>query len=220
MVAHGFDLSVLQREGFALSEVGPADADILAAARSLGTPFTPAGMPDIQTLRPRELSEAPSNTYSGNFGTGAFPFHTDMAHWHRPPRYMLFVCIVPDPQVATRIVRWRDVNERVDAGCLSRARFRPRRPQQGAMYRLRARDGDIHRWDSLFILPDNQSGRQLRDEMLALDLGALCKDIVLDRCGMALVIDNWRVLHARSPIAPTSPRVVKRVYIEGDSDGR
>lgn len=41
----------------------------------------------VQQLKPIALSNSDPNTYSGNFGLGCFPMHTDLAHWYNPPRY-------------------------------------------------------------------------------------------------------------------------------------
>src|SRR6202000_1586974 len=44
--------------------------------------------------------EAPRNTLSSRHGTGAFPFHTDGAHWREPPRFLILHC--DDDGEATR----------------------------------------------------------------------------------------------------------------------
>lgn len=44
------------------------------------------------------------NTYSGNFGLEVFPFHTDLAHWYIPPRYIFLRCVNPAEYVATKLI--------------------------------------------------------------------------------------------------------------------
>src|SRR2546423_858394 len=51
-----------------------------------------SGIPSVQVLHPRPQAEAPRNQYSGTFGLGEFPLHTDLAHWSRPPRYLMLRC--------------------------------------------------------------------------------------------------------------------------------
>ena len=51
------------------------------------------GLSEIQELTPKEASESAPNLYSGNFGCSDFPFHTDLAHWFQPPRYLVLRCV-------------------------------------------------------------------------------------------------------------------------------
>jgi L-asparagine oxygenase len=41
------------------------------------------------SLTPKANSEASPVSYSGLYGLGEFPMHTDMAHWRMPPRYLV-----------------------------------------------------------------------------------------------------------------------------------
>jgi L-asparagine oxygenase len=50
-------------------------------------------IPDVQVLRPREKSDLLLNQYSGQYGLDKFPLHTDLAHWSRPPQYLLLRCL-------------------------------------------------------------------------------------------------------------------------------
>ncbi len=52
-----------------------------------------AGLNEIQELTPRNVADSPPNIYSGSFGYGEFPFHTDLAHWFLPPHYLVLRCI-------------------------------------------------------------------------------------------------------------------------------
>ncbi len=43
----------------------------------------------VHAIYPRPLAECPPNTYSGIYGLGEFPAHTDFAHWYTPPETTL-----------------------------------------------------------------------------------------------------------------------------------
>lgn len=55
----------------------------------------------VQTLRPREASDAKPNTYSGLLRVGEFPLHTDCAHWDTPPHYLILRCLEGISSVVT-----------------------------------------------------------------------------------------------------------------------
>lgn len=73
----------ITEQGYILIPDHRPSADIVDVANELGTSLTPWEGGLVQTLIPRE--DAAPNTYSGNFGLRRFPFHTDLAHWRRPP---------------------------------------------------------------------------------------------------------------------------------------
>jgi hypothetical protein len=69
-----------------------SDADqptLLRIAEILGT-IVPAkaGGPLFSDLTPNEDSKG-RKSFSGRFGKGKFPMHTDTAHWSKPARYLL-----------------------------------------------------------------------------------------------------------------------------------
>lgn len=66
--------------------------DTETVARCLGDVLSLPGLPTVQKLTPHPESKKSLATYSGNFGMGDFPMHTDLAHWATPPRYLLLRC--------------------------------------------------------------------------------------------------------------------------------
>lgn len=93
-------------DGYAvLSGIAPGRSTDRVAAR-LGDIMLPWGGELVQELTSRAISTP--NTYSGIFGLERFPFHTDLAHWPIPPRYLLLRCIrgyedVPPPRMTAPI---------------------------------------------------------------------------------------------------------------------
>jgi len=98
-----------------------------AVAMNLGQPLTPWEGGLIQTLIPR--NEATPNTYSGIYGLDRFPFHTDLAHWRIPPRYLLLRCVTGYADVPTLLIDGRTLMDVITLDILRRAIFKPRRPR-------------------------------------------------------------------------------------------
>ena len=103
---------------------------------------------------------------------------------------------------------------------LGRAIFKPRRPINGALPLLRlcelADEGHRLRWDEAFLKPASKIGQiaQLRiREWLATSEPL---QILLTNTCDTLLVDNWRMLHARSPIPRgCEGRAIERVYLGG-----
>jgi len=180
-----------------------------------------SGISAVQTLRPHHKGEAGPNQYSGAFGLGDFPLHTDLAHWARPPRYFLLRCRRGSPAVMTRLLATSVLASAVGRETLERALVRPRRPQPNGMHSLLpivlpGGDTLAVRWDSLFLVPMNEAARRISEIMMK---DAWCQSdltsIALKQVGDILILDNWCVLHGRSSIVcePDCDRWLERVYI-------
>jgi L-asparagine oxygenase len=208
----------LTRHGYIfLRNYRPA-AGTLTVAQEFGSPLTPWDGGPVQALTPR--AEATPNTYSGIYGLDRFPFHTDLAHWRAPPRYLLLRCVTGYPDVSTLLIDGRGLVEAVTLDILARAIFRPRRPREGTLSLLRlcesTDDGHCLRWDEVFLKPASKIGDianlRVREWLSKCEPAA----ISLAKTHDTLLIDNWRMLHARSPIpAGREGRAIERVYLEG-----
>ncbi|MDD7972881.1 TauD/TfdA family dioxygenase [Roseinatronobacter alkalisoli] len=216
----GFDLrQKITESGYALISQHRPNADIVEVANELGDPLTPWEGGLVQTLIPRE--ESAPNTYSGNFGLGRFPFHTDLAHWRRPPRYLLLRCLIGYDDVPTLLIDGRALVNTISRDTLARAIFKPRRPRDGALALLRllerTSDGtDLLRWDEIFLRPASKVGDTADAQIRNWLAKRASLSIALIRPGDTLIIDNWRMLHARSPIPlGREDRTIERVYLGG-----
>jgi L-asparagine oxygenase len=83
--------SVVAKHGYAFIGEYRLRASTVDVANEIGHTITPWEGGLIQELVPR--ATAPPNTYSGIYGIDRFPFHTDLAHWRLPPRYLLLRCL-------------------------------------------------------------------------------------------------------------------------------
>ncbi|MEP9380578.1 TauD/TfdA family dioxygenase [Aquabacter sp. CN5-332] len=207
----------LVERGYSVTEEYAPELEILEVAGRIGAAITPWEGGLVQTLQPRV--DATPNTYSGNFGLDRFPFHTDLAHWKPPPRYLLLRCQVGYEDVPTLLIDGQRLIASISRNALSRALFKPRRPRNGALTLIRlleTRDGfDMLRWDEIFLRPASRVGEAVdqlvRDWLKRAEPTA----VALFRPGDTLIIDNWRMLHARSPIPDgREDRSIQRVYLE------
>ena len=206
----------LERNGYVFLRNRHGAVEDVAA--EIGHTLTPWDDGVVQQLVPRAMSTP--NTYSGIFGLGQFPFHTDLAHWQRPPRYLLLQCIKGYVDVPTLLLDGKLIANAVSLDILRRAIVRPRRPQAGVLRPLclwQPGDGenDLLRWDEVFLKPASRVGelafKLMREQLNA----AQPTPVSLVEAGDALVIDNWRMLHSRPPIVPgREDRELARVYLE------
>lgn len=207
----GFAFFPAYRSNYALTEI----------AADFGSVAYLPGVPAVQTITPRAISDAPPNIYSGNYGMNPFPLHTDLAHWYRPPRYLVLRCVVGSSDVLTEIL---DGDELVGSFGKSRLRHtlvQPRRPIGFSRPLLRLLDApsaitQCLRWDSLFLVPATGSSAQTFGEIQQQLASFETQKVVLKEAGDTLVVDNWRVLHGRSAVGHhAESRIVERVYLGG-----
>ena len=186
---------------------------MLEVAKGLGGVYKVPTMPLVQALTPRLKEKEQQNTYSGNYGLSEFPFHTDLAHWYVPPRYLLLRCIFPAKGVATKLIDSHKVINSETRGLLNRAHFRPRKRLDGKANILKVLHGELFRWDSIFIEPANNVADLLKKIIDNQLKNMKSQDVFLSSCGDCLLIDNWRMLHGRGCIDRKSMnRKIERVY--------
>lgn len=209
----------IEEKGFAfVSELLPK-FDTETVAKHLGYIEKLEGIAMIQELVPKSETNAPPNIYSGNFGFGDFPFHTDLAHWHKPPRFLLLRCIRGAKTVATRLIDSRRIIDAIGSEELRRTLVQPRRPMQGKRCMLRIleqcpSDRIRFRWDSLFIQPSSKRSAQVFANISTLIADLPPLDLLLQNPGDILLVDNWRMLHGRSAVSENErDRIIHRAYL-------
>lgn len=221
----GDSLEVLLRTGQAFLPSWQPDRATSEIARLIGqivdipSLLPGAAIPTIQTLVPRQEQDSPPNQYSAAFGLAAFPLHTDLAHWSRPPRYLLLRCVRSGTGVATRVLAASSLASVLPLAVLRRALVRPRRTGRGPSVLLpvvfeRSEDSFALRWDSLFLVPMNDASRRVAETIASDACDAQITDYYLTNPGDTLILDNWRCLHGRGAIAlGGSTRRLERAYI-------
>jgi L-asparagine oxygenase len=206
------------RHGFAFVRKYRLGTDSATIASELGRPLIPWEGGLVQELSPR--ARAVPNTYSGIYGLARFPFHTDLAHWRSPPRYLMLRCMKGYDDIPTLLFDGQTLIESDLLDLLTRAVVKPRRPLNGAITLLRLcevlDEGYRLRWDEVFLKPASRVG-EIADQRIRERLAqGESITISLSTRGDTLLIDNWRMLHARSPVPiKRQDRKIERVYLEG-----
>lgn len=172
---------------------------------------------EVHRLTPIKRAESTPNTYSGQYGCCEFPLHTDLAHWARPPRYILLRCVRGDPQVSTNLLDGKKIVNTLGARVLERALVKPRRRLNGKFRLMRILQSSplsLLRWDNTFIVPASPAG-EFGVAAMHKELKNVSWDkITLEKASDTLLIDNWRMLHGRSDVPDGSDdRIVERVYL-------
>jgi L-asparagine oxygenase len=217
-----FDPQALAKNGFVFLPNFLPGRTTQDAAAQLGSvidmaPFF-SGYGAVQDLRPLDVGSAPKNHYSGNFGLGRFPLHTDLAHWAVPPRYALLRCVSGTDSVATHLLRWEEILSAISRNTIAKAVLRSRKRRNGFSGLLRAlsQEGplDLFRWDSLFLTPVNSSAKELYDSLRDFAWETKADKIILASPNDSILFDNWKILHARGAVeGHQMHRHIQRAYM-------
>ena len=205
-------------DGFAMISGRLPEISGVSAFAGLGDVIRLPGVAEVQMLTPRDTDHTPPNTYSGNFGLQAFPLHTDLAHWFLPPRYFALRCVVRSRHVSTNLVDVKDLISVVGRQNLIRALVRPRRPLKRnrpllRLFSSRENGSDLFRWDSLFVIPATKESQDICETVVDALASIEPIEVLLGNPGDTLIVDNWRMLHGRSPVSPDDElRRVERTY--------
>jgi L-asparagine oxygenase len=210
----------LRSDGFAdLGQIDPA-AHLAEAACELSNSVRAADLSGPERLQISVPDGKRLNTYGGNYGLSTLPLHTDLAHWHRPPRYVVLRCLEGSTHVSTNVLHRRDLENTVPQSLMRRAMFSPRRRLDDKMYLLRMLTDELFRWDELFLAPKNGAAVEALQRMREVSDSVNVNKIILSRPGHTLMIDNWQALHGRSSVpASEIGRRLERTYLEEITDG-
>lgn len=210
--------SDIERDGYALLEGFCPEESTLKIVLGLGRPEEIPGHNVVQTLAPRSVLDAPPNTYSGHYGYGEFPLHTDFAHWYKPPRFVVLRSIVGAASVPTMLLDGRRVCGELAGVRLSRALVRPRRPNKGSLPLLsllqRVEGQWLLRWDERYLRAASGYGRIASAAFADLIRALNHHEVRLSATGDTLIVDNWRMLHGRGGVSEQArTRVLQRCYV-------
>ena len=177
-------------------------------------------IPVVQTLKPSRESDSSQNRYSGTFGLGEFPLHTDFAHWLYPPRYLMLRCIHTLSTTLTKLLPTTALESMLTIETFRNALVRPRHRSSDGTICLLPLTVSLDRvsgcrWDPLFLVPMNIYALKLSNAMRRhqWDHSKLVT-LTLSEVGDTLLIDNWRMLHGRGSVSNNNLcRVLERIYL-------
>lgn len=163
-------------------------------------------------LSPKSTSAARSNTLSSRFGLGAFPPHTECAHWPVPPRFLVLCCLADGGRADTSIIDLVSVlgDLQTEAALVPLLCNRGRRSFHVTFY-----DSATGHWryDTSCLAPMTSEGVELAEEV-ALRLTRGRARPVNWVPGQVALIDNRREAHGRDDAQLTSGRRLLRMVIE------
>ncbi|MER8671234.1 TauD/TfdA family dioxygenase [Mesorhizobium sp. M1156] len=169
-----------------------------------------------EVVQPRAADDAHPRSLSRRYGLGALPFHTELSHRTRPCRYLLLGCIDPgSPAAATMLLDWRTLGfSREELDLLEDTPILVRSGRRSFYSTILSPGGAFLRYDPGCLEAFDERGRQALRVVVDRIAGAPAQAHHW-RQGDILIIDNWRVLHGRTPSDRGSGRRLARILIDG-----
>ncbi|HXE43040.1 MAG TPA: hypothetical protein VN516_08450 [Candidatus Baltobacteraceae bacterium] len=173
---------------------------MLALAMKLGQPTVSRKEGSlIDELRPTPREWANPASLSARYGIGAFPLHTDTAHWRKPARYVILRAVQISRGNRPTLLLDKDSLdfELGDRFLLKRAVFTVRNGRNSFLTTIFPEDEKFLRFDRDCMFPKTSSSTCALD----LILSAVEKRPTIKihwRINDTLVFDNWRFLHGRN----------------------
>ncbi|MFY9260752.1 MAG: TauD/TfdA family dioxygenase [Gallionella sp.] len=103
---------------------------------------------------------------------------------------------------------------------LRRTLVQSRRPLRNGKPLLRlfdyfeGHDAGVLRWDSIFLRPATGDSEKTYSLVATYIASVVAQEVILLNPGDTLIVDNWRMIHRRSPVpAGATDRHIDRVYL-------
>lgn len=197
-----------------------SDRDLLDLGAALGGVTWSRRNPEpIRRIRPLPVSEAPPNTLSSRFGRGAFPFHTDGAHWRNPPKYLLLCCEAVGPGEQPTLLKCVKMSEQ-ERAVSQREPWTVFDGRRSFLTTLLCRTGTI-RYDAACMSPAVPYGQSV--EVINRIVSSPADHHIHWEPRDLLIVANRRCLHGRAEskwvgmsCAPRESRSMVRVLVGGE----
>jgi hypothetical protein len=184
-------------------------------ATALGRPVAQRRRQTVATLRPQTASVAPRASLSAKYGLDAMPFHVDGSHLTRPYRYLLLSSPAVSP-VATLLLD--TLLLKIEAPLrdeLLDERFFVQNGRHSFYSTILSHRRPFWRLDPGCMHPMTNRGAALLEVTSANSIGGQLSTFQWNQPGRILILDNWRMLHARGGILDTQlSRLLLRVAVE------
>jgi len=193
------------------AEIG---SHLLSLARRLGRPLSGRGGKLVEPIVPRDKKNAEPSSLSAVHGLGELPMHIDTGHYLQPARFLLLGCVRPGTSgTKTRLIDTRKLEFYPDQlALLHSAPFLVRSGRRSFYSTILDRARPYFRYDPGCMEPVERLG----EKAMATMRGAIARSPVEFhqwRVGEILMIDNWRMLHGRTPSAEDG-RLLLRVSVQ------
>jgi hypothetical protein len=179
-------------------------SNTLMLATQLGTPARGRSPQLVEALRPTTPEEARPASLSRKFGFDSFPFHIDTAHWTVPARYLILSCVDPgESEVPTLLVLKDAVSLSEEERSVARSSvFLVKNGRRSFYSSILGLDRDFIRYDPGCMEPQTPEAIQALELFSQRRIGRFAQSIDWER-GDSVIIDNWRMLHARAAVDNT-----------------
>lgn len=213
------DLAELHERGWTIFNSDARPESLLRIASLLGTPVpAKAGESLLSWLTPVAQTPQSRKTFSGVFGQGKFPLHTDTAHWPKPARYLILCDLGESHDRPTMVNRCDNILTVLDDADAGHGVWKVSGPTGYFPCSLTFWDGDDKgfRYDPLCMTPMNHAAKAVS---LRLDNSQFESQEIIWDYGRAVIFDNWRVMHGRgaSSADDVGRRKLIRILISGQS---
>lgn len=191
------------------------DQNLLDIASLFGRIVPGARGEIIQLLPARDKGYGPIGSFSYTAGYDAFPWHTDTAYWPRPARYLMLTSDKPSP-CATLYQDFYIIKAAIPNFdyLMSRAVFMLNVPGQKryvSPFFLGENGERGYRLDFHIYRPMNEEAHHIMEKINVV-LSSHYNRMVWTGAN-AVIIDNWRYIHAREDVNRDKTRILKRIYI-------
>ena len=174
----------------------------------------------VDYLKPKPAESSPWFSLSGKYGLGAFPFHTDSAHRRVPPRYVLLRSVGETNHVRPTLVldSYTLRREVADEAALTRDVWIVNGGRGAFLTTLLNENlrppNKIFRYDPVCMRPAHD---RFTASVRVIEKAnqKITSSSVQWNTGLLIIIDNWRMLHARSDAGDYNDehRVLERCLI-------
>lgn len=170
---------------------------VVGLAQQLGSPrASRRGGCLVDHLRPISANDANPKSLSASHGKGAFPWHTDGAHWSVPPRYLVLACAQASPNVASTGIWDGRQSIALNSAKARLANFKVSNGAQSFYATPASPLQSYYRFDLGCMSPLDSSALRLLEEVEDEGDAIVSAKISWER-GLIVIIDNWRCLHRR-----------------------
>ncbi len=205
----------LETDGFAVVNGVDSTDEHMVLASHFGNPVCDRSGAMLTRLTVKSHEEARPKSLSALHGQSAFPFHTDTAFWPLPCRVLTLRAVEGDLRRTTRVLDARTLLNGLDHRLIERSCWIVN-GGMGAFYanlRDASKAGGLMRLDFGCMKPANAAARAISCELSTRTQQFKGIEIAWS-AGMVLILDNWRMLHARSgPVENEGLRLLERIHL-------
>lgn len=161
-----------------------------------------------------DREQARPGSKSARRGRGEFPPHTDGAHLHTPPHYILLRALSQKTLTSTYLVNFSVLH--LPAGLLDGLKNGIwTTGNRGRTFLCSVvSERPFVRWDEDCMRPSDRIAHGAHEFLRGLLVRAPQVEHKWNNPNCVLILDNWHVLHGRGQVSGTDHRVLERVALE------